>query len=429
MRLSREGFARGIVSWDGPPGLVVRTMTVTPEGEPTELSAHLSDPSGSLAMSPPHEERTVRVEAANAVGISQLPEIRWTYHDDQGVLTTVWRYEDKTRETLRNCLGYGCFHRLVVYTPHLDFNEDVAFWSQGTLIRLTTTFSALRIKRNAVIQEAKDDKADPMLHMSYSGPYITTGRFVEVIAGTIVSAEAFVDFDEKEGKKSAESRAHAGWALAVLTLGENAAGYEIAHSESILASPSKPLETSIDLQAHKPIAVSEVALDKLDRGLNKLSESGVSDHLETALNWHLTGVQRTNSRDSLLASFIGNEVIVREYAKSVELKAEAATVAQDPRFEELLQPLLDKHSGVAVQKLIERSQRNEPSITECFDRYAEDHGFEDIERTRFRRIRRMRNPAIHGNGGRVSDGDAREARSLLERILASELETKTDDHR
>lgn len=429
MRLSQEAFARGIVSWDGPSGIIVQTMTFTPEGEPTKLSAHLSNSSGSLAQSPPYEKRTVRVQTEKAADISQLPEVRWTYHDNHGVLTTVWRYQDKTRETLRNCLGFGCFHRLVVYTPHLDFPKEMVFWSQGTLIRLTNTFSALRVKRDAVIQQSMDDETDPMLQMWYSGPHITTGRFVEVIAGTVVSADAFADFDEKEGMKSAESRAHAGLALAVLTLGENAAGYEIAHSESILASPGKPLETSIAFQAHKPIAVSEVALDKLARGLNKLCESSTSDHLETALNWYLTGVQRSNSRDSLLAYFIGNEVVVREYAKSVELRAEAAEVAQDPRFEGLLQSLLDTHSKEAVQKLIERSQRNEPSITECFDRYAEDHGLEDIEWTRFRRIRRVRNPATHGNGSQVSEGDARESRSLLERILASELGTMTGSQR
>lgn len=427
LRLSQKAFECGVVFWDGQPGLVVQPMSRGPSGVKEPVCDYLLHPRGTLVPNLPPGERTVRLGFTQDAASKHLPEIGWIYHNEHGVAIDLWRYKDKARDHYRNCLGYGGFHRLVIHTPNLDFPKGVVFWSRSLVIRLTETFTAHRVHRNTVFHESLVQ--GPQLHGLYNSPHITTGRFVEVIAGTPVSAAAFANFDARRAFRSAESQAQAGWALAILNLGDNARGYEIAHSESLLAYPGNPLETIVKIQVHKPLAVAEVAVNLLEKGFKKLVGSSGSVHLETALNWYLNGTQRTNSRDSLLAYFIGIEVVVRDHANAVELKAEAAKVAQDPQFEELLEPLLATHSKASVQKLIERSQRNEPSVTECFDRYAKDHGLEDIERTRFRRIRKMRNPATHGGGGGVSEVDAKVARSLLERILASELETTAADHR
>jgi hypothetical protein len=419
LRLSRVEFERGVIAWDDQR-LPVRTRTFDAHGRPSAWSELLRDHTGSVVQSPPGSRAEIDFDVGIKVPRSILPQTYWSYHNDRGIYARVVTPSIGRDHTFQHALGYGVHHRLVIYTPHLDWDEDFVLWQRDLVIRFTSQVSGHRVRPIASIEDQSDE---PQLSLEYGGPHILTGRFVEFIAGGVCEAAGSRPIDEQELQHAARSRTEAAWGLMMIQLGESAVGTEIAFSQYITTNRQGGYAISLALMLRKPNEVSVADQELLAEVVpGSLPRDDKNHTVQTALRWYAHGLQAADFRDQLLAFHVGTEGIVRDYASRNGLRAVASIVAEHEDFESLLSPMARHFGQDAVDALVRRSRNRSPTTRECVELYVTDHKLDPRMVREFVKISGLRNPASHGSAVAITEGQAQAARDLLARILRVELE-------
>jgi hypothetical protein len=348
-----------------------------------------------------------------------LPEVRWTYHDERGVITKIWTANEPRPDTRRHALGHGYTYRLVVHTPHISWPENSVIWNRDLVIRFASSFSGMRVHPRAVAVSSGPDRSE--LHAQYAPEVIYDGKFVEVIA--TVAAETWTG-SQGDGLAKAKANAEVALGLATRHLGENVIREEVALAESRVTLPARPDETMIDLRVQVPNAVTASDLATLDSQITSLlGASTKRERLETALRWYLHGLISTNTLDRLTAHYIGVEALLRQHAKDKGLVALASKPANDEEYPALLKPLVEKHGQRAVSALIERGKNPEAPDWQCMEAYSALHCWDDEPARIRKQTRKVRNPSLHGGSDTVVERDAIAAQALLELFLDTELDS------
>lgn len=201
-------------------------------------------------------------------------------------------------------------------------------------------------------------------------------------------------------------------------MGDQAVG-DIVFSEPYEASADGQTgKLRIPVKAQFPLRAEHTALQTVDQILPfLLNQDRAKRALVLALGWYEKGIRMSTPLDRLLSYLIGIETIVNAYASThgpIPQQTE-----RENRFEPVLMQMseeLDKSSlDLLKQRLVE------PTLAERFTFYVQRHGWNIALGQKFRRLRQLRNDAIHGNAVSIDPGDARRAEDILFRLLKAEL--------
>jgi hypothetical protein len=236
---------------------------------------------------------------------------------------------------------------------------------------------------------------------------IFPGKFIEVIC-------------QGSSAEIAELRCHAAMGFVSFCYGDHARG-EIVFSERYQGDPRGSFHR-VEAKSHSdiPTDVQDV-FGILGPCLSKLgaSTSGL-DSVGVALRWYDHALDRANPQDRVIASFIGIERILRDWASETGLKSALAPLASDPIFRSHLDKYRESTDQKALDGLISNLTR--PTIDECFNAYARSHALHERWYPVFKRTKALRNATAHASERYVATPtDVLEAQALLRLIIKKEL--------
>ena len=91
MRLTPGEYRRGVISWESPQPIHVRTRTGEASGEVSEWSDWLTDSTGSLVQSLPGTQCQLSLRSAIGGAFDPPKELRWEAERDNEVVT--WLFD------------------------------------------------------------------------------------------------------------------------------------------------------------------------------------------------------------------------------------------------------------------------------------------------------------------------------------------------
>jgi len=253
MNLSSEQFKRGVISWPNRYGLTIRTKTADVGSDNADWSPPYTNQTGSLVESPARPRRGISIEG-DVPREFTLPEVRWTYQDNRGIVTKIWTAAGDHPDTRRHVLAHGCSRRLIVHTPHLSWAAGPVIWTRELVIRFTDSFSGMRVHPSLVSTPADDDTSNVEFKVAQDAVY--EGRFIEVVA-TVADVPSHIDIEA--ALVQAKANAWAALGLVVRNAGVNVLREEVVLDHGIVAMPGRDEETRIDALVIVPETVSEPA--------------------------------------------------------------------------------------------------------------------------------------------------------------------------
>ena len=405
MRLSTEEYARGLLYWTIAGDAQLWTTTADdPSQLEQELHGPLTNPNGSKVTSPPKPYVKVTVNVQDPSALKQPFEVRWERLVGPAIKTDIWTNDLETEPMcLTHIPNRGVFHRLVIATPFLGWEDDAVIRVGDVVIRLRQgTIIGERIQP---IDQVTVEEGKISMSGAPSGSAEAQGRFIEIIA-------------PGDSLEDAERLAYSLLGLMALCIGDHVVG-NIVFSEPYHTSGKDQLgELRIPVVAQVPRQAEMVELDTVDLLLpHLLAEDRVSRARRLALAWYERGIQAGAPIDQLLSYFIGIETIVNAYAAEHGPVDEARI--REERFNRLRTRFPEEFDEQTTSLLIQRL--TEPTITERFRYYAAGHGWEDEIVNVFRALARLRNDALHGNPADVNEEHARQSERVLVRLLKAEL--------
>jgi hypothetical protein len=236
MRIDREQHLRGILSWEAETSFRLRARTMERGAAGFSESSQLVDPAGSLVDAEPHRFVSLVVEEGD---VSKRHRVRWEREVGGVVQTLVYESVHRDPHVLRHVPDYGTYHRLVVSTPYVDWDQDAVLRSTGVLVRF-------------IVGTVEGERVTPFDRVELAGGQVSVegggagtaeaeGRFIEIVAAG-------------EDPAAAESRARTVLGLVALCLGEQAVGEEV-FSETWEVTKAGQLG-AIDIPVRVPIPAS-----------------------------------------------------------------------------------------------------------------------------------------------------------------------------
>jgi hypothetical protein len=409
--LTAAEYERGVVSWTPDAPIEVHVQLPAAEDGSPRWSAALPDPTGSRV---PAEFDSVEQLGISGPGFTNLVlqgmetpfEVRLEYQERGRVRAYVFRGPDPTvpgfisRTKLNDIPRFGRFFRLVVYTPHLSWAEDMVFRTDGLLVRFTDTIFGNRMRR---FHQQEQDGQVALAFEQLPGPF--AGRFIEIVAPS------------SEGDPSGLAFSVLGRIAAML--GFNAIG-EIAIAEEVEHLPSQDkTATIIPFVPNVPSTIDADAFANLDAGLARIHAPTLDPEkaLGVALRWYERGMRLTSPLDGFLSFFVALEALIRGYTEQYGyLPVERE---REERYRDVLlglQQTLNKDTYNRV-----RDAYVSANLADHVRFYATERGLPPEFMKRFRSINRLRGPLLHGGSSPVTAEQAGVAQLLVEEVIAVEL--------
>lgn len=412
MKLTPEAHRRGLLSWTTRATLRLRTDSTDDPALPPKWSEYLTDPTGSLVQSSAHRFSMLAAEVVENEALLHPFEVRWQRALDDKFFTRVYKDDFQEPPTVLTHLpGFGIFHRLVVSTPYLAWEEEATVCVEDTVIRI--------------------------LNGSLEGELVTPGSDVEITEeGTVAITGASMGTAYAKGRlleivtpgenpARAEARAFAILGLMALIVGPNAIG-DVVFSEAYKAEPLHQYGTvKIPITARMPREAEGREVDRIDAVLAKLTidDRGTRSGL-LALSWYEKGLRSSAATDAFLAFYVGVEALVNSYAS--EHGPPDVVEERRQRLEPLIHALSSEFDGDELASLLDRLVST--SFAERAEFYRVRSGWEETFVRDCRQLARLRNSLVHGDVSSVDSGDVAKVRELLERLLGANL-TLGSDHR
>jgi hypothetical protein len=415
MKVSKSELDRGVVFWTNPE-LLVELHAKTRDQSDSPTIQRLADPTGSLAPWPPRDNAVFQPVATSMNAAANPGQVYWIRADDEGLEVLALDVASKSKMTMAHVLGWGIYHRHVVFVPHLQWEDEIAFVYPDLVVRFTNTYVGQRVKPIATLQGEGDEQQ--MIGM-FSPPGVYAGRFIEITAGVSDTATADSRSKSEELGLEAASITSTIWGSLILALGENAVGSEVVQSVVMHGHRTDGLVTVHDISLRRETDVHP-AMSQIDQSL-EIAVHVDNSHVRSALRWYARGRQEADHRDKLLAFHHGIEAIVRRYGKESGLTSKAASIAADEQLQSTIALVRERYSNDAVNLLLGRMKDPQPSIREYVDHYCERHDLSGDLGQQFSRLSRLRNPATHGGSGTVSGADSKAAQELLELFIRTEM--------
>jgi hypothetical protein len=246
-------------------------------------------------------------------------------------------------------------------------------------------------------------------HISITGGWIepleVEGRFIEIIA-------------PGDSPEFAETLAYTVLGFLALCIGDHAVG-DVLFSEAYEASKGKQIGAlRIPVAARFPRQAQDEELDMVHTSLPLLLGEDRSKRARAlALRWYERAIRASTPLDKLLSCITGIETIVNAYAADHGPIPES--IERRQKFNILLQSLSSEFDSETLSMVSQRLV--DPTLTERFRFYVVQHGWDESLVEQFRHVVRLRNKAPHGDPVDMGEGQAGQARSLLARLLKSEL--------
>jgi hypothetical protein len=245
-------------------------------------------------------------------------EVRWERIGDNSVITQVWNDDISSAPTkLRHLPGYGVFHRLVIATPYLGWEEDISLRVGGAMLRLVTG------EEVSPMDQVTIEDGNVAITGEMSGSMVAEGRFIEIVA-------------PGSDPDDAEARAHSILGLAATVFGPHAVGDEI-FAEPFEAEIGHQFGTfRIPVPAQNPRTVSDSEIDVVHEALSVVLEQNtrMSRALSLALIWYEKGTRSISLVDQFLGLFVGIETLINTYVR----EHGPVPIAEDraARFDEMI---------------------------------------------------------------------------------------------
>lgn len=409
MILTAEEYRRGFVKWQIDAPSTIQTANAV-----ESWSYPLADPTGTLVETNRALGNQIRINCGDVSALSRPFWVRWEWADSDDIHFAHWDDQNDVIENV-GVPSFGRFHRLVMATPYLDWDKDSIIRIGDAVLRMRTTgFTEVA---SSQYEEHHQNKSTFVVEL---GTERIAGKSIEIIVPATSPEQ-----DPMDG-------AFAAAGLLALVLGDGAAG-QIVTSQGLQCEPDTvgthvaqelldvlPLSPPGVLRA--PRKIKNEVLPAIEQGLMALFDPIPRDaSMLIALRWFEHGIRVRGSADTLLAHYIGIEVIATAFAKERKLQSPLIKIASDVKSRRLLEPLLDSYEQSLVDRLENRVIYPQLSILDRVNFLLNELGIDDDAFAVFTRLYNVRNPMTHGSSVFVTPEDAQDAQKLLATILKRRL--------
>lgn len=305
------------------------------------------------------------------------------------------------------------FHRIVVATPHLEWEIPIDMDLGEIRVRFdrstkgVDTSSTIQHQYGDVIEITQVPLESHLKREDDSSWVRYDGNVLEVIA---------------QGKTNdvAEQRCRAVLGLFTLCYGNNIRGKTL-FSEKYVGDPSKKFErVSAFVTSEYPHSLPNVHQVLVACVPQVLAKGSGLDSIGVALRWYDHAMIQAAPEDKIVANFIGIERILRSWAQQQSVESQFASLVNNEHLIEVVREALLSEGVEAVRSFMNSLVR--PSIDECYRAYAQKHLLDERWKSIFDKARRVRNATVHASGRiRASESDVIFVQSLLRTIIKKEL--------
>ena len=355
-------------------------------------------------MSPPYRYVWLAVEVADRSALERPFRVRWERLVGDVVATSVWENSLTDPPTkLTHIPNFGTFHRLVIATPHLAWDDDFVLRVDDVLIRLVT--GSIYGEKIEPLDQVDEQNGQVFLSGAGSGSATVKGRFVEVTAPGRTPEEA-------------EMFARSLLGLVALVLGPHTVG-DVVFSEPYTAKRHEQLGTMrIPVKARIPRQAGQTEVHVVHTLLPHLLMGDRSARGRSlALAWYERALRAESALDELLSCIIGIEALISTYASTSGPVPEALQREERlrPVAKDLKAALGTNDGALAIQRLVE------PTLTEKFRYYGSKHGLASDLVDDFQRLAGLRNDAVHGRVVVIEPQDTNKIRDILLAMIKAEF--------
>lgn len=396
MILTAEELARGIVRWDGERIRSVQTRTAF-DG----WSRPLIDSSGSISESAAFPARQMKINPKIPGEPPGTFEVRWCMLQGSELATWIWRETGEAQ--VIGAPNVGKFHRIVIATPRLNWDQDSAIIVGDAVVRFSS--------------EVQGEQASPIVEEHFDDGSVFTGEL-----STIGVKGKFIDIVAPGTQQLPIDEAFTVLGLIALVVGPSAIGEVVLASniEHVSSGTLHEVEIARDLRMLRPIGTSESTL--INQGLQTLeNRTGARRGVAVGLRWYEHGVRSLSGVDKLLAFFVGLETVLTATTKANGFKSPIATIVKDERIADLLRPLEVDHGPETLNRLLMKLIDPNPNIIDRASFYQTLRRLDDDFVSEFQQLKRLRDDVMHGKTREVDWQVPGRACKLLESVLRIEL--------
>jgi hypothetical protein len=328
-------------------------------------------------------------------------QVRWCMLQGNQIATWIWGPAGE--EQAIGVPNLGKFHRVVVATSRLTWNEDVVILVGDLIVRFA---SSLQGERPSPIDEVHSGS---LSHFTSEFATVSmSGKFIEVVA--------------PETNQLPKDEAFTALGLIALVVGPSAVGEVVldARVEHLALGTMHEVEIARDLRMSRPVRDEDTSV--IDEGLQALDKNTRARRgVAVGLRWYEHGIRAGSDVDKHLAFFVGLETVLTTSTKAHGFKSPIAKIVKDQRLPDLLRSLGVDHGDETVSRLLKRLNDPNPNIIDRVVFYQTLRRLDADFQQEFKRLKRLRDDVMHG---RTRDVDWRvpgRACEMLEKVLRIEL--------
>ena len=220
-------------------------------------------------------------------------------------MTSVWDSNLSEPPTkLTHIPNFGTFHRLVMATPHVGWDDDFVLRVDDVLIRLVT--GSIHGEKIEPLDQVDQQNGQVFLSGAGSGSATVEGRFVEIAA-------------PGQTREEAEMFAHSILGLVALVLGPHTIG-DVVFSEPYTAERYEQLGTMrIPVKARIPRQAEQTEVHVVHTLLPHLLTADRSARGRSlALAWYERALRAESALDELLSCFIAIEALISTMCRGTD---------------------------------------------------------------------------------------------------------------
>ena len=405
MRLRPQELEGGLLFWS-PTELKVSfdCEARLPNGRNLVTGTRLSKPNGSPLNLPYDAEFQLTItprrwaDRIESLRVVRLTEYRLVTYASAGSL-------DIYKMSQLQCIpNYGIYHRLVMHSPYLAWENDLVLLSGDLVIRLVT--GTIAGEKISPMDEVESEGDGTSITGQPTGSAVAEGRFVEVVA-------------PGSTPRAAKAAAYSLLGLVSLLMGKQVVG-EIVFNEAYEAQPGKQQAGTLQIPivGRAPRSVSHNEIDQIDRVMSSLFDA---DRLhrarQRALRWYFSGVTNSTPEDKLFAFFIGMECLINAFA--LEYGPIPAAIDRKKNYEPLISKFVTEADTQETAWL--RGKIGEPSLRERAEFYAECRSLDGNWLEDFIKVNEQRNDAFHGRDVHIDETSSDACERLLMQLLKAEF--------
>ncbi len=406
MKLSSEQHKRGILTWDASGPIIFNTATADSQSEPPDWSNDLTDSNGSIVESLPRNLNMLRAKPAKQRTMPGSLSVRWERAGSNSVVTQIWDGDIHSNPTkLRHLPNYGIYHRLVISTPYLGWDDDVTIRAGDSMLRLVT--GDLYGESQGTMDVVSIENDEVSITGEASGSSVAQGRFIEIVASG-------------SSPDDAEFQAHSVAGLASAIFGPHAIGDEV-FSEPFRAEQGGQFgKFNIPVTALNPREISNSEIDVANDVFEAIikHDSRMNRALSLALSWLEKSIRASSHFDQFLDLFVAIESLINTFVKEhgpVPIVEERVA-----RFERMLAELKGQFSQSEINTVKQRLTGT--SFSERAAHYGSTKGWDDSFANEVRELAKKRNASIHGDSIRIDSEDVNKARDIVMRLIRATID-------